>query len=518
MLNAVGALRQRTPSIVLRFALYAGVALVVAVAVGVWIAQRDATSRARTEVSTDATFLATRLGQDDLARIAFQWPRGAGTAGLTAQLDDFLDPHNAARNVVRLSLATTDGIVTYSSDHALIGTRLARVPTGVRLVRRGGRQVLETWVPVRWALDPSRPRGFLGFDRSYAPVAAQIHNAFLVEAGTLALAVLLLYVAMLPIMHRLTGRLERALAEQRRLGAIVESSNDAIVGRDRDGLITSWNAAAERLYGWTATEALGKPIEFLVPLAKQDELEELAGDRELHLRKDKRLVLVSVSVSPIRDERGELAGSSLVVRDVTEVATLERELRRAQRQEAVARFATAMANELQDLVADLAPTDAGARGLALVRRLQEFGRGVELHPVEVDLNRLVLDLRGRLDRQLGRGVELTLELDAENATVWADKQQLQQVVVDLASSARDAMPDGGTLTIRTEDAGAFVRLALRDSGEARSSERLGLGLATVFGVVEQSGGSLEVESSPGAGTRVRVLLARPEAPAAARVA
>jgi PAS domain S-box-containing protein len=499
-----------------RFALYAGAAVVVAVAVGAWIARQDAMRHARDQVSSDATFLAARLGADDLARTAFLWPRR--DPGLTAQLDEALDPHNAGRDVFRVSLATPDGIVTYSSDHRGVGASLGTVPAGVHLVTREGRRVLETWVPVRWELDPGRPRGFLGFDRDYAPVAGQIRSAFLVEAGTLALAVLLLYAAMLPIMHRLTASLRRALAERRQLASIVEHSNDAIVGRDRNGLITSWNDAAARLYGWCADEVLGKPIDFLVPLAKPDELEELAGTRELHLRKDKRLVLVSVSVSPIRDDEGELIGSSLIVRDVTELANLERELRRAQRREAVARFATAMANELQELVADLAPTDAGARGLELVRRLQAFGEAAELHPEHVDLNRLLEGTRGRLERQLGESVALTIEAAATDATVWADPRQLRHVVVDLALGARDAMPSGGELTIRTEDAGAFVRLSFRDTGESRHAERLGLGLATVFGVVEGSGGSLEVESSPGAGTRVRVLLPREADARAERVA
>lgn len=508
------AILSRIPRIVLRFALYAGIAVLLALGLGLWLARSNATGHARSATRADAAFLAGRLGRDDLARTAFQWPRSADTHGLTAQLDDFLNPLNAAPNAYRISLATQDGIVTYSSAHALIGTRLGAVPRGVRIVTRGGRKVLETWVPVKWALDPARPRGFLGFDRDYAPVAAQIRSTSLVETGTIALAVLLLYLAMLPVVQRLTRSLQRALAERKQLAAIVETSNDAIVGRDPHGLIVTWNAAAERLYGWSAGEALGRSIDFLIPLAKPDELEGLAGTRELHLRKDGRLVLVSVSVSPIRDGRGVLTGSSLIVRDVTEVANLERELRRAQHQEAVARFATAMAKELDGLVADLAPTDAGARGLELVQRLQEFGEATEMRPESLDLNRLVTSLHGRLERQLGDGVELVIELAAAAAHVWADPKRVQRIVLDLALSARDAMPAGGRLEIRTEDAGDRVRLIVADGGGVPHAERMGLGLATVFGVVEQSGGSIEIDSTPGAGTTVRVLLPRAE-PAAA---
>ena len=504
----MAALRLRSPSVVVRFALYGGVVTLLAVAAGSWLARANATSRARADVSTDAAFLAGRLGRDDLSRNAFLWPRR--NPGLTSQLDDFLDPRNAAQDAVRVALATPDGIVTYASDHRGVGSRLGRIPGGAHVVRRDGRRVVETWVPVTWVLDPSKPRGYLAFDRDYAPVAAQIREATLLEAGTLTLAVALLYLAMLPIMHRLTGNLRRALLERKRLAAIVESSNDAIVGRDANGRITSWNAAAEHLYGWSEAEALGRSIEFLVPLAKPGELDELAGTRELHLRKDGRLVMVSVSVSPIRDDGGALAGSSLIVRDVTLVANLEKELREAQRQEAVARFATAIANELDGLVADLAPTDAGARGIELVQRLREFGHAAETNPEPLDLNRLLVSLHGPLDAQLGSAVELSLDAAAPQAWVLADPKHLRRVVLDLALSARDAMPGGGRIEIGTSDGENGVVLSVADTGTVPHAERMGLGLATVFGVVARSGGSLEVDSRPGAGTTVRMLLPRAE--------
>jgi len=102
--------------------------------------------------------------------------------------------------------------------------------------------------------------------------------------------------------------------------------------------------------------------------------------------------------------------------------------------------------------------------------------------------------------------------------VWADAKRVQRVVLDLALSARDATPDGGHITIRTADAGEFVLLEISDSGGAQRAERMGLGLATVFGVVEQSGGTIEVESKPGSGTTVRVLLPRVAAAVAAPAA
>ncbi len=271
------AVRSRTPGIVLRFAVYAGVALVLAAGAGVLLARADATSRARSDVKADAGFLADRLARDDLSRTAFLWPRRGDAADTTSLLDAALDPKDAAPDALRLTLVSPDGVVTYSSDHSLLGRRLGRVPTGTRTARVGDRKVLESYVPVYWVMDPVRPRGYLGLARDYGPVAAQIRRTFALQAGSIALALLILYLALLPIMHRLTARLQRTLAERQRLASIVEFSNEAIVGRDRDGVITSWNAAAEHVYGWSAEATLGQPLDFVLPDAS-DERPERASE------------------------------------------------------------------------------------------------------------------------------------------------------------------------------------------------------------------------------------------------
>jgi PAS domain S-box-containing protein len=521
----------RTPTIVIRFAVYAGVAFVLAVLFGLWMARRDAVDRARANVTADAGFLADKLGRDDLARKAFLWPRRGDVRGQTAQLDDFLDPKNAARDAVRLTLISSDGYVTYSTDHSLVGHRYRALPTGARVTGSGDKKVLQAFVPVYWALDPARPRGYLGLDRDYGPVAAEVRRNFLMQAGMLALALLILYLALLPIMHRLTRRLEHAYEESQELAAIVESSNDAIVGLDRDGRVSSWNDAAEQMYGWHADEAFGKAPDFL--RAPGEKPPETDLSRELHVRKDGTQVRVSVRTSQTRDERGELLGSSLIARDVTALHQLEQDLREAQKQEAVARFATAMANELDELVAGLVPTDAGARGIELIRRLQDFGRAEESNPELLDLNSLLLGLRQRLELQVGDRVDLVLDPAAERAAVHVDPRRVERVVLDLVLSARDAMPNGGRLSIRTEDidfsrrshprdaaleAGHYVLLAVADTGSAQHAERMGLGLATVFGLVEQSGGTIGVESRPGGGTIVRVYLPRAEPASVERLA
>jgi PAS domain S-box-containing protein len=523
----------RTPRIVLRFAVYAGVAVVLAAGLGLWIARNDAVGRARDEVRADAKFVADRLGRDDLARRAFLWPRPNDADSRTAQLDDFLDPKNAAHDIVGLTLVSPDGWVTYSTNHRMVGRHLGRIPEGARVTGSGAHRVLEAYVPVYWVMDPSRPRGYLGIERNYAPVAAQIQRTFALQAGSTALALLVLYLALLPIMHRLTAGLKRALAERQRLAAIVETSNDAIVGLDRDGLVTSWNAGAEHVYGWNAGAVIGRPLDFLQKDGEVPDAADAELTRTLHQRKDGVPVLVSITISPIRSDKGELVGSSVIARDVTDLAELERELREAQRQEVVGRFATAMANELDELVAGLVPTDAGARGLELVKRLREFGKVEEAHPETLDLNEMLSGLRLRIQLQLGDGIELVLDPASARSTVTADPQRLERVVIDLALSARDAMDEGGRLAIRTEDidfsrrsgargatleAGHYVMLSVSDSGGSPHAERMGLGLATVFGLVEQSGGTIGIESRPGEGTTVRVYLPRAEPTSVERVA
>lgn len=289
------------------------------------------------------------------------------------------------------------------------------------------------------------------------------------------------------------------------------------MGRDRDGLITSWNAAAERLYGWKAADAIGKTIDFLVPLAPAESLDELVGTRELHVRNGGQLVVVSTSISPILDDDGALVGSSLIVRDVGAVASLERELREAQRQEAVARFATAIAGELEGLVADLAPTDAGARGVELVRRLQELGSPTPVQLEELDVNELLLGMRTRLALQLGDGVELRLDASASAARVRTDRKRLQRMLLDLATSSRDAISAGGVLTIRSADAQGAVALSVSRRGDSQA-EQLGLALVHAVAVVEASGGTIEIDTDPATRTTITILLPRVAEHALGRVA
>jgi CheY-like chemotaxis protein len=175
---------------------------------------------------------------------------------------------------------------------------------------------------------------------------------------------------------------------------------------------------------------------------------------------------------------------------------------------------------------------AAGRAASLTGQLLAFSRRQVLQPRVFDLNGVVSDMDMMLHRLIGEDVELIAVLDPELGAVQADPTQIEQVIVNLAVNARDAMPHGGSMTIETAnvatDAGDYIELRLTDTGVGMSAtERqqlfdpffttkdggTGLGLATVYGIVEQSGGTIEVDSEPGHGSSFRILLPRVDAPA-----
>jgi nitrogen-specific signal transduction histidine kinase len=254
--------------------------------------------------------------------------------------------------------------------------------------------------------------------------------------------------------------------------------------------------------------------------------------------------------------------------DLTDRKRLEAQLRQAQKMEAVGQLAGGVAHDFNNLltvitagtrfarealppespaIPDLATVDAAAqRAAQLTRQLLAFGRQQVLRPQAVDLNRIAADVGRMLRRTIGEDVAVVTALAPAVAPVRADPGQLEQVLMNLAVNARDAMPDGGTLTIETTEVavdareaaahpglppGAYVCLRVRDTGtgmDAATRERAfepffttkpqgqgtGLGLATVYGIVKQSGGYVYVESAPGAGSTFTVLL--PPDPSTAR--
>ncbi len=261
------------------------------------------------------------------------------------------------------------------------------------------------------------------------------------------------------------------------------------------------------------------------------------------------LVRVDVVDGEVGILRGVMVDVTAQVEAEAERERLEDDLRQAQKLEAVGQLAGGIAHDFNNLLtaisgyAELALSDtqsggvraelahiqdAAARAASLTRQLLAFSRRQQLRPEVIDMNEVVLEMGGMLQRLIGTQVELVIDLGSDLRLTLADPTQVQQIVLNLAVNARDAMPDGGRLDIRTENvergATAYVSLTVSDTGvgmDDRTRERVfdpffttkpvgegtGLGLATVHGIVKQSGGEVEVESEPGRGTRFRILLA-----------
>jgi len=361
------------------------------------------------------------------------------------------------------------------------------------------------------------------------------------------------------------------------LAAIVGSSDDSIIGTRLDGTIVSWNPGAERLYGYSAGEAIGRSIEMLVPPGREDEphrnLERIrAGGRvtryeTFRRRKDGTEVEVSVTVSPIRDAGGAIVGTSSIASDLTERRRLEQQLVRAQKLEAVGALAAGVAHDFNNVLMviracsalllkgvagderrDVEQIDEAAqRGAELTRQLLAFSKQQVLHPELADVNVVVRQTLGLLERVIGEDVDIALELASELPPIMVDRGQLGQVIVNLAVNARDAMPEGGTLAVSTAAVeldsdyafahagvapGSYVRIQVTDTGTGMSGETkehvfdpffttkeagTGLGLSTVHGIVEQSGGHIWLYSEPGSGTAFKLYFPVAEGAAVRRV-
>ncbi|MGE5090886.1 MAG: PAS domain S-box protein [Bacillota bacterium] len=343
------------------------------------------------------------------------------------------------------------------------------------------------------------------------------------------------------------------------LAAIVDSSEDAIVSKFLDGTIRSWNAAAERIFGYTADEMIGSSIFRLIPPELHDEerhiLAEIRQGRSIshyetqRLRKDGTRILISLTVSPVRDSKGKLIGAASVKRDITAQRNLEEQLRQAQKMEALGQLAGGVAHDFNNILTIISgfaaflgrsiPTDSPAypdllgieqatdRATQLTQQLLSFARQQAPRIEVLDLAAVVNEVATMLRRLLGDHIRLEVRPTAAPAWVRADRGQMSQVLINLGVNARDAMPDGGTLTIGVhDDARAdVVVLTVRDTGhgmdqatQSRLFERFfttkpeghgtGLGLTTVSGIVHGAGGRIEVESAPGEGATFRVTFPR----------
>jgi PAS domain S-box-containing protein len=355
---------------------------------------------------------------------------------------------------------------------------------------------------------------------------------------------------------------------QARLAAIVESSDDAIVSKSLDGIIESWNAGAQRIFGWTAGEAVGRPILLIIPPERHAEERSILarlrrGERIEHfdtvrVAKDGRRLDISLTVSPIRDAAGRIVGASKVARDIGERRQMLRALEEASRQKD--RFLAMLAHELRN---PLAPIRNGLQLLHMVDPASEpAARARAIMERQVDhLVRLVDDLmdvsritRGKVEVRR-EPVELasvvlsavetsrpaieaarhhfTLNLPAEPVVVDADFVRLAQVFANLLNNAAKYTDEGGRISLAAEREGNEAVIRVRDNGigippdtmprlfemfaqaedsVGRSRGGLGIGLALARSLVELQGGRVEAHSE-GRGRGSEFVVRLPLAPA-----
>lgn len=368
---------------------------------------------------------------------------------------------------------------------------------------------------------------------------------------------------------------------------VLSQVNDAVIAVDNEQRITYWNNGAARLYGFEAAEVAGQLLTQIYEvrwLRDGDEriaLAELNANatwhgESVHIRRNGGEIYVESSVNLLKNSTGIAIGMLSVIRNITERKLAEEELRQSeaklrqsQRMEAVGRLAGGIAHDFNNLLTAingyaglmllepdscnweredlLEITKAADRAASLTHQLLAFSRQQVLQPKVIDLNRVVIDLNKMLHRLIGEDIELITLTEPQLGLVMADPGQIEQVLVNLAVNARDAMPHGGKLIIETGNIyldeeyaarhlsvppGTYVRLTVTDTGLGIKAETLphifepffttkeqgkgtGLGLATVYGIVKQSGGNIWVYSELDVGTTFKIYL--PHLPAAVKI-
>ena len=369
----------------------------------------------------------------------------------------------------------------------------------------------------------------------------------------------------------LNERTNRQLWEYRaRLASIIDSSEDAIIGKDLNGIVTSWNRGAEHVYGYSADEMVGNSITKISPADRPDEIpgilrkirrgETVSHFESVRVTKDGRHLNISLTVSPIHDAQGTIVGASAIGRDITAHKRAEDQLRQAQKMEAIGRLAGGVAHDFNNILGIITACiellesridskaasqqyidnirKAAERGATLTRQLLAFSRQQVVQTTVLDLNARLRETSKLLRPLMGDDVEVIISGRSSAAVVEGDPVQLDQVILNLAVNARDAMPKGGKLILETSTiemdetmaaqhapltAGKYVQLTVSDTGTGMDSataarifepffttkevgKGTGLGLAMVYGIVRQSNGHILVYSEPGRGTTFKIYM------------
>jgi PAS domain S-box-containing protein len=339
---------------------------------------------------------------------------------------------------------------------------------------------------------------------------------------------------------------DRELARRQ---AIIETVRDAVIETDLQFRIIGWNRAAERMYGWTEADVLGRPVAEVLRSALTEEeaaamVAELAAAGHVltlatQRRRDGGTIEVESSVVALRDDAGQVTEYVAVNRDVSHRRRLEERLLETHHLELVGRLAGGVAHDLNSQLtaiigyAELTLGETGLpahvrddlrqivraaeRGGALTRQLLAFSRQQVLTPRRSDLNAIMANTEAARRRLAGKAVELVDRPAERLPEVVVDPSRMEQVLLDVVANAGEAMPDGGRLETETALVGGFARVTITDTGAGMDAEtrarafepffttkpgHTGLGLSSVYGFLGQSGGRVALASAPGAGTTV----------------
>jgi PAS domain S-box-containing protein len=365
---------------------------------------------------------------------------------------------------------------------------------------------------------------------------------------------------------------ERKSAEEalRLQAQIIDQIHDSVISTDLAGHITIWNKGAERLFGYTGEEAMGKHVSFIYPEDQYQFLQDTvigplkaAGSYEVELRNKKKSgeeFYVHLSLSVLRGNNGVVTGIIGYYMDITEHKKLEEQLRHSQKMEAIGQLAGGIAHDFNNILtavigyANLLQMRLGEgnqlrsyvdqiiasseRAANLTQSLLAFGRKQILDPKAITVNEIIKSMEKLLARLISEDIELKTQFSDKNLTVFADAAQMGQVLMNLVTNARDSMPDGGKLAISTGlvqldsvfvkrhaygKPGMYAMIAVSDSGVGMSEKTrqrvfepffttkevgkgTGLGLAIVYGIVKQHNGFVNVYSELGHGSTFKVYL------------
>lgn len=367
----------------------------------------------------------------------------------------------------------------------------------------------------------------------------------------------------------------RADKQRRQLSAAIEQSAEGVVITDAKGTIVYINSAFSIVFGNSNEPTLGKSYSHLLQTNIQASSEILkdiyqklqSGDfwegRLSGKKFNGKPITLNVSIAPIRNRHNEVTNYAVSLRDITKELQLENQYRQAEKMNAIGRLTSGITHDFNNLLTAINgfaetlqvkfdPDDerreyvdniryTGQRAADLISRLMTFSRKEVTNAQVIDLNKVVLNITKMLSPILGSNIQLSTVFAQNLWRVKIDPSQLEQIVVNLAVNAKDAMPNGGKLNIHTTNVhlknlpvfnqttdsidGDFVLLSVSDNGEGMPEEvkahifepffttkgkgkGSGLGLATIFGIVQQSHGHIEVESEPGKGTEFKIYLPR----------